>query len=283
MPCMSAGSAPSAGRPGRVEVQRERRGGARPLQLEVRGRRDDDEPRRASPRAACRAAGEGEGRLAGAGRGHGQEVGAGAARNRSRAAFCQGRRRTVRVMTGVRRANPSVTRRRQRRVAAGASTAPLPSLVGEGSGAVRESPTACLRQVVVRVRHLERAIREATEQVAVLVAEVGHDVVALRLDVGARPRLVRNGRAGRRGGDGRAAERRVVEVARVRADWRLGEQAVGVAAVGRCRPAWPSDSRRRSRERSSRSTSRCRCPAARQPSRSPGWRSSRRAASRRVR
>ena len=59
---------------------------------------------------------------------------------------------------------------------------------------------ARLREVVVRVRHLERLVREAAQEIAELVAEVGDDVVALRLDVGARAGLVLDRRAGRAGG-----------------------------------------------------------------------------------
>src|SRR5438046_6029204 len=88
-----------------------------------------------------------------------------------------------------------------------------------------------LREVVVRVRHLERLVREAALEIAELVAQVGDDVVALRLDVGARPGLVLESRTGPPRVDVRPAELRLVEVGRVRADRRLGGQAVGEAAV----------------------------------------------------
>jgi len=62
-----------------------------------------------------------------------------------------------------------------------------------GSGDVEAD--LLLREVVVRVRHLERLVREAAQEIAELVAEVGDDVVAERLDVRAGRALVVDGRA----------------------------------------------------------------------------------------
>jgi hypothetical protein len=56
----------------------------------------------------------------------------------------------------------------------------------------------CSGQEVHRVRDLERLVREAAVEVAELVAEVGDDVIAERLDVLARERLVLRRRARRR-------------------------------------------------------------------------------------
>src|SRR4029079_17972102 len=64
-----------------------------------------------------------------------------------------------------------------------AALSPLPRARGPREAAKSSTP---LREVVVRVRHLERLVREAAQEVAELVADVGDDVVALRLDVRAR-------------------------------------------------------------------------------------------------
>ena len=62
------------GRPGRVEVQRERGGSTRPLNLQVRGRCDDDQPSRPSCELLPGRR-QGKGRLPGAGRRNRKEVG----------------------------------------------------------------------------------------------------------------------------------------------------------------------------------------------------------------
>src|SRR5262249_49336695 len=79
---------------------------------------------------------------------------------------------------------------------------------------------------------LERLVREAAEQIAELIAEIGDDVVSLRLDVGARPGLVLDGRAGRARGDGRAAELGLVQVGRVGTD-------AGLVNRPSVKPPWP--------------------------------------------
>src|SRR5690349_17605322 len=79
-----------------------------------------------------------------------------------------------------------------------------------------------LRQEVVRVGHLEGTVAEATVQIAELVAEAGHDVVAQRLDVLARRRLVVVGSAH----TVRVAGACRLQVRRVVGDRGLGEQAV---------------------------------------------------------
>src|SRR3954469_15158621 len=96
-------------------------------------------------------------------------------------------------------------------------------LVARGSGGVRSNPaTPRLREVVVRVRHLERLVGEVAQQIAELIAEVGDDLVALPLDVCAGPHFVGKGGPERTRRDRRTAELRLVEVGRVRADRRLG-------------------------------------------------------------
>src|SRR6478609_2703658 len=95
------------------------------------------------------------------------------------------------------------------------------------------SPAPRLREVVVRVRHLERLVREAAQEIAELAAEVADDVVALRLDVGARPGLVLDGRAGDALVGERPAELGLVQVGGVLADRGLGDQAVGEPAMSR--------------------------------------------------
>src|SRR3954468_5402222 len=115
-------------------------------------------------------------------------------------------------------------------------------LVARGSGGVRSNPaTPRLREVVVRVRHLERLVGEVAQEIAELVAEVGDDLVAVRLDVRAGSRLVLDGPAGLdlvwEGGkvpprrDRGTAELGLVQVGGVRVDRRLGEEAVGETAV----------------------------------------------------
>src|SRR5512133_3551433 len=89
---------------------------------------------------------------------------------------------------------------------------------GEAASFRWRFPTPRLREVVVRVRHLERPVREAAEKIAELVAEVADDVVALRLDVGARSGLVLNRRARHPLLDERPAELGLVQVGRVLAD-----------------------------------------------------------------
>ena len=67
---------------------------------------------------------------------------------------------------------------------------------GAAEATPAQEPSSCpLRQVVVRVRHLERLVGEPAEEIAELVTEVRDDVVALRLDVRARAGLVRDRRA----------------------------------------------------------------------------------------
>src|SRR3954452_21065082 len=105
-------------------------------------------------------------------------------------------------------------------------------LVARGSGGVRSSAsTPRLREVVVRVRHLERLVGEVAQEIAELVAEVGDDLVAVRLDVRAGSRLVLDGRAGNTRRDRGTAELGLVQVGGVRVDRRLGEEAVGETAV----------------------------------------------------
>jgi hypothetical protein len=67
------GQPPVGSRPGRVEVQRERSCGPRPLHLQVRGRSDDDQPSR-MPGKLVPSRRERKGRLAGAGRRNREEV-----------------------------------------------------------------------------------------------------------------------------------------------------------------------------------------------------------------
>src|SRR3954469_13379554 len=106
-------------------------------------------------------------------------------------------------------------------------------LVARGSGGVRSNPaTPRLREVVVRVRHLERLVGEVAQQIAELIAEVGDDLVALRLDVCAGSLLVLNGRAGRTRRDRRTAELRLVEVGRY-------EPTGGLVNRPSVKPPWP--------------------------------------------
>ena len=90
--------APVGRRPGRVEVQRERRGRTRPLHLQVRGRRDDDQPSRAVRRAA---AAPPSARRSSCRRRASPPPGSRACQpstNWSRAAFCHGRKRMILVI-----------------------------------------------------------------------------------------------------------------------------------------------------------------------------------------
>ena len=73
IPCMSAGSAPSAGDHDGSRWSENARRRARPLVLQVRGRRDDDEPGRPHAELVPRRR-QREGRLAGAGRRDREEV-----------------------------------------------------------------------------------------------------------------------------------------------------------------------------------------------------------------
>ena len=92
-----------------------------------------------------------------------------------------------------------------------------------GVGVRADTQTEPSGQEVVRVRHLEGAVGEPALEIAELVAEVGDDVVAERLDVGAGRRLVVDCRA-RPVRDRRRTA--ALEVVGVVGDGRLGEQAV---------------------------------------------------------
>ena len=92
-------------------------------------------------------------------------------------------------------------------------------------------PRRVLGQEVVRVRQLERLVGEAALEVAELVAEVGDDVVAERLDVRPGRRLVVDRSCTSRSG---SLAQAALQVVRVVGDGRLGEQAV-LAVVQRRR------------------------------------------------